>query len=145
MIFSIFFGTACAAIGERAKPLITVLDSLAHVMLKITGYVMLFAPVAVFAAVAGLLPKVVLLYWAPTVFYAGVLFGNFAFVVGVNCSRLYIFKMRIFSLLSELRLPTLLAFSTASSEAAYQNLGGFRALWGAQSHRFICFTAGLFL
>ena len=87
MIFSIFFGTACAAIGERAKPLITVLDSLAHVMLKITGYVMLFAPVAVLLRWRGYCQSGIAVLGFLRCFYAGVLFGNFAFVVGVNCEQ----------------------------------------------------------
>jgi Na+/H+-dicarboxylate symporter len=53
VIFSIFFGTGAAAVGARANPLIEAIDGVAHVMLKVTGYVMNFAPIAVFAAVAG--------------------------------------------------------------------------------------------
>ena len=52
VVFSMFFGVALAALGEVGAPLTKVIDSLAHVMLKITGYVMLLAPVAVFAAIA---------------------------------------------------------------------------------------------
>lgn len=120
VIFSIFFGTAAAAIGKRAEPLITVLDSLAHVMLKITGYVMLLAPVAVFAAVSGVIAKsgigVIATYGIFIVeFYVGIIllcliliFAGFIFLKG-----------RIVELVAALRLPTLLAFSTASSEAAF--------------------------
>jgi len=42
-VFSLFFGTAMTALGERSRPVIEILDALAHVMLKVTGYVMLFA------------------------------------------------------------------------------------------------------
>ena len=52
VVFSVFFGTAMAALGEKSKPLIETLDSVSHVMLKVTGYVMLFAPFAVFGALA---------------------------------------------------------------------------------------------
>ena len=52
VVFSMFFGVALAALGDIGKPLTNVIDALAHVMLKITGYVMLLAPVAVFAAMA---------------------------------------------------------------------------------------------
>lgn len=120
VIFSIFFGTACAAIGERAKPLITVLDSLAHVMLKITGYVMLFAPVAVFAAVAGVIAKSgIAVLGTYGVFMLEFCLGISLLWLVLIVAGFIFLKMRIFSLLSELRLPTLLAFSTASSEAAY--------------------------
>ena len=53
VVFSVFFGTAAAAVGARANPMIDAIDGVAHVMLKVTGYVMNFAPIAVFAAVAG--------------------------------------------------------------------------------------------
>src|SRR5689334_21528970 len=52
VVFSMFFGVALAALGEKGKAMVTVIDELAHVMLKITGYVMKLAPVAVFAAMA---------------------------------------------------------------------------------------------
>src|SRR5262249_48949634 len=52
VIFSLFFGVALGAVGEKAAPILKVLDALVTVMLTVTGYVMLFAPVAVFCAVA---------------------------------------------------------------------------------------------
>ena len=57
VVFSIFLGCSLAAIGEKAEPIIKVLDSLVHVMLKLTGYVMLFAPLTVFAAISGLIAE----------------------------------------------------------------------------------------
>src|SRR6476660_9358882 len=52
VVFSMFFGIALAALGEKAKTLVTAIDELSHVMLKITGYVMKLAPLAVLAAMA---------------------------------------------------------------------------------------------
>src|SRR6478736_3638986 len=52
VVFSMFFGVALAALGERGKILVAAIDQLAHVMLKITGYVMKLAPLAVLAAMA---------------------------------------------------------------------------------------------
>src|SRR6476646_388796 len=52
VVFSMFFGVALAALGEKGRTLVMAIDELAHVMLKITGYVMKLAPVAVFAAMA---------------------------------------------------------------------------------------------
>lgn len=57
VVFSIFLGCSTAAIGEKAEPIVKVLDSLVHVMLKLTGYVMLFAPLTVFAAISGLIAE----------------------------------------------------------------------------------------
>ena len=120
VIFSLFFGSAAAAIGEKANVLIAALDGVAHVMLKVTGYVMKFAPFAVFAAVAGVIGKnglgVLQTYGVfMAEFYVGIIL-LWALLVAIGFMFL---KGRIFKLLSELRSPVLLAFSTASSEAAY--------------------------
>src|SRR5581483_8228062 len=52
VVVSTFFGVAVAAIGKRGAPVLDVLDSTAHVMFKVTAYVMMFAPIGVFAAIA---------------------------------------------------------------------------------------------
>ena len=57
VVFSMFFGVACAQLGELARPMIKLLDSLGHIMLKVTGYVMHFAPVAVFSAITSVIAK----------------------------------------------------------------------------------------
>ncbi|QKS00727.1 dicarboxylate/amino acid:cation symporter [Sphingomonas sp. CL5.1] len=123
VIFSLFVGVAITAVGEKAKPLVGAIDALVHVMLQITDYVMRFAPFAVFAAVAGTLtergPKVIgqLAYFMGT-FYLSmfilwlVLLGiGFLFIGG-----------RIRELVRYVREPLLVAFSTASSEAAYPRM-----------------------
>jgi Na+/H+-dicarboxylate symporter len=120
VIFSLFFGSAAAAVGEKANVLISALDGVAHVMLKVTGYVMKFAPIAVFAAVTGVIAKSGLgvlstygvfmaeFYLGIALLWALLIFIGFLFLKG-----------RIFALMKEMRGPALLAFSTASSEAAY--------------------------
>jgi Na+/H+-dicarboxylate symporter len=120
VVFSIFFGTAAAAVGERSKPLIETIDGVAHVMLKLTGYVMNFAPIAVFAAVSGVVAKSGLAVLATygifmSEFYLSILL---LWLVLIFIGYLFL-KNRIVGLLRELRMPTLLAFSTASSEAAF--------------------------
>ncbi|WP_426116682.1 dicarboxylate/amino acid:cation symporter [Massilia sp. PWRC2] len=120
VIFSLFFGSAAAAVGERAKPLIDAIDGIAHIMLKVTGYVMNFAPYAVFAAVSGIVAKsglgVLKTY--------GIFMGEFYFGIALLWLVLTFIGFlflgpRVLRLLAELREPTLLAFSTASSEAAF--------------------------
>ena len=120
VIFSLFFGVGMAAVGEKAKPLLQGLEALVSVMLAVTGYVMLFAPVAVFCSVARTLatkgPSVVgdLAFFMGS-FYIGlaalwaVLFGACFLVIGSRSGLLFRY----------LRDPILLAFSTATSEAAY--------------------------
>ncbi|MBQ5941740.1 MULTISPECIES: dicarboxylate/amino acid:cation symporter [unclassified Massilia] len=120
VVFSLFFGTAAAAVGARATPLIDAVDGVAHIMLKVTGYVMNFAPIAVFAAVAGIIAKSGLgvlstygIFMAE--FYLGIVL-LWVVLIGIGMAFL---GPRVLRLIAELRGPTLLAFSTASSEAAF--------------------------
>jgi Na+/H+-dicarboxylate symporter len=120
VVFSLFFGTAAAAVGKKAEPLVDAIDGLAHIMLKVTGYVMQFAPVAVFAAVAGTIAKSGL----GVLGTYGVFMGEFYLSIAILWGLLIVAGLlflgpRIFALIGELRGPALLAFSTASSEAAY--------------------------
>ena len=120
VIFSLFFGTAAAAVGERAKPLIDAIDGIAHIMLKVTGYVMNLAPLAVFAAVCAIIAKsgvgVLKTYG---VFMAEFYFGIVVLWLVLIFIGFLFLGPRVLRLLVELREPTLLAFSTASSEAAF--------------------------
>ncbi|MYM86818.1 cation:dicarboxylase symporter family transporter [Rugamonas sp. FT82W] len=120
VIFSLFFGSAAAAVGEKANVMVAALDGVAHVMLKVTGYVMQFAPIAVFAAVSGVIAKSGLSVLSTYgVFMAEFYFGIALLWILLIVIGFAFLKTRIFGLLKELRSPVLLAFSTASSEAAY--------------------------
>ena len=118
--FSIFFGLAAAALGDVAKPVVTLMASSAEIMLKITGYVMNFAPFAVFGAIAAMVAKEGL----------GILatYGTFMaqFYIALACLWVLLLALgglflrgRVLKLIAMIREPILLAFSTASSEAAY--------------------------
>jgi len=120
VVFSIFFGTAAAAVGARATPLIDAVDGIAHIMLKVTGYVMNFAPLAVFAAVAGVIAKSGLgvlstygIFMAE--FYLGIIL-LWVILIGIGMAFLGPRVLRLIGLLKE---PTILAFTCASSEAAF--------------------------
>ena len=120
VVFSLFFGTAAAAVGDRAKVVIDALDGVAHVILKVTSYVMNLAPIAVFAAVSGIIAAKGL---GVLVTY-GKFMGQFYFAIALLWAILIALGFmflgpRIMRLLKEIREPVLLAFSTASSEAAY--------------------------
>ena len=52
VIFSIFFGLAAASLGNTVKPVIGALDKISHIVLKMVNYVMNFAPIGVFGAIA---------------------------------------------------------------------------------------------
>jgi Na+/H+-dicarboxylate symporter len=120
VIFSIFVGVAITAVGEKAKPLVTAVEALVAVMLQITDYVMRFAPFAVFAAVAGTLteqgPQVIgqLAYFMGS-FYLGLVI-LWALLIG---AAFLVVGTRTRLLVRYIREPLILAFSTASSEAAY--------------------------
>lgn len=120
VIFSLFVGVAITAVGEKAQPLVRAVEALVAVMLQITDYVMRFAPFAVFAAVAGTLaergPGIIgnLAYFMGS-FYIGMLL-LWVLLLGV-CSL--VVGRRTGLLIRYIREPILLAFSTASSEAAY--------------------------
>jgi len=120
VVFSLFFGTAAAAVGARATPLIDAVDGVAHIMLKVTGYVMNFAPIAVFAAVAGIIAKSGLgVLSTYGIFMAEFYFGIVLLWVVLIAIGMVFLGPRVLRLIAELRSPTLLAFSTASSEAAF--------------------------
>ena len=120
VIFSVFFGIAGAALGKKAEPFFDNLDMLGHVMLKVTTMVMNFAPIAVFAAVSGVIAKNgigVLATYAQFMlsFYAAIL-ALWGFII---LAGFLILGKSVFKLVAMLKEPILLAFSTASSEAAY--------------------------
>ena len=119
VIFSIFFGIAAAAVREKSKIVIDALEGVSHIMFKVTGYVMAFAPLAVFGAVSSVVavkgPSVLEGYaYIIGSFYLGLLFFIFV-VLFIVCKS---FGIRYFKLLSNIKEAVLLAFSTTSSEAA---------------------------
>ncbi|MBK7666065.1 MAG: dicarboxylate/amino acid:cation symporter [Sphingobacteriaceae bacterium] len=119
VVFALFFGVAAASIGKHGEAMVKACDSLAHIMFKITNYVMNFAPVGIFGAITAVVIMQgldVLSGYAYLIlcFFGGLLF--FVFVVLWFISML--FKIKFYKLLSDIKEPILLAFSTASSESA---------------------------
>ena len=120
VVFSLFFGVAVTAIGEAGRPIVLGVESLVKVMLQVTDYVMRVAPLAVFTAVTGAIaeqgPQIIITFGKFVgVFYLGlvVLWG---LLIGV-CWLIVGKRTRL--LVRYIRDPVVLAFSTASSEAAY--------------------------
>ncbi len=123
LVFSLFAGIGITAIGEKGKPLVRGAEALAELMLQVTGYVMRFAPFAVFGALANVVAKNGLGILGT---YAKLL-GEFYFSLLLLWSLLiaigFIFlRGRVFTLVRYVRQPVLIAFSTASSEAAMPKL-----------------------
>lgn len=123
VFFSVFFGVALGSLGPVGKGLVDILEQLSHVMIKITGYVMKAAPLAVFAAIASVVAQqglgvletygkfmgtfyiALFVLWALLVFVGYLFLGN-----------------RVFTLLKEIKEAFFLSFATASSEAAYPKI-----------------------
>jgi Na+/H+-dicarboxylate symporter len=120
VVFSVFVGVAITSVGEKAVPLVRATEALVAVMLQITNYVMRFAPFAVFAAVASTLaergPGVLgdLGYFMGS-FYLGLII-LWAVLIGIG---FLLIGPRMRYLVRYIRDPLILAFSAASSEAAY--------------------------
>jgi Na+/H+-dicarboxylate symporter len=120
VVFSLFFGIGTAAIGEKGLIIIKVLEATAQIILKITGYVMQIAPLAVFGAITAIVAKQGL----GIISTYAVLIGEFYFsliilwVVIVSAGFL-VLKKRVFILINAVKDSMLLAFGTSTSEAAY--------------------------
>ncbi|MDT3401597.1 dicarboxylate/amino acid:cation symporter [Mucilaginibacter terrae] len=123
VVFALFFGVATGAIGEKGEIVIKAMDAIAHVILKITGYVMLVAPLAVFGAITAVIARQGLgilstyaifigeFYFSLVVLWLVILLAGFA-VLG----------KRAFTLLNRIKDAMLVAFSTSTSEAAYPRI-----------------------
>jgi proton glutamate symport protein len=119
VVFSLFFGVALAAMGTSGRPVLTVVESIAHVMFKVTSYVMVFAPVGVFAAVASTvggrgLAVLLTLGKLIALMYVGLALFVLIVVVGVS----YLIGVPFWRFAKAIREPFLIALTTASSEAA---------------------------
>jgi proton glutamate symport protein len=119
VVFSLFFGVALAAMGASGRPVLALVDSIAHVMFKVTSYVMAFAPVGVFAAVASTvggrgLSILLTLGKLIALMYIGLALFVLIVVVGVS----YLIRVPFWRFAKAIREPFLIALTTASSEAA---------------------------
>ncbi|MBL7876447.1 MAG: dicarboxylate/amino acid:cation symporter [Cyclobacteriaceae bacterium] len=120
VVFSLFFGVATAAIGEQGKIVITFMDSCAHVILKLTGYVMNFAPLAVFGAMTAIIAQQgITILKTYSIFITEFYFGLLVLWVILALAGSAFIGKRIFGLVKRIKEPILLAFSTSSSEAAF--------------------------
>jgi proton glutamate symport protein len=119
VVFSTFFGIALASIGAKGKPIVDFLESVAQTMFVVTRYVMAFAPVGVFAAIASTVGraglgvlftfgKLVAVMYLALAIYVLIVVGGTAYAIRVPLGAFF----------RAIKEPFLIAFSTASSEAA---------------------------
>ncbi|WP_411817506.1 dicarboxylate/amino acid:cation symporter [Hyphococcus sp. DH-69] len=123
VVFSVFAGMGLSSLGERGSVIRTAVAQLAELMLKITTYVMLFAPLGVFAAVAGTVAKQGAgVFGAVAWLIAGYYIALGVLILVLLAIGWFILRDRLPAFLQGLREPAAIAFSTSSSEAAYPRL-----------------------
>jgi len=123
VVFAVFFGIATASIGEKGKVVINALDAVSLIILRVTGYVMYFAPVAALAAISAVMavkgPELL-------VTYGKLIFSFYLSILGLWLILLLMASIfigrRVIGLAFTIKDMILLAFSTASSEAAFPRL-----------------------
>jgi len=119
VVFSSFFGVALAAIGPRGTPVVTFLDAVAQVMFRFTGYVMRFAPLGVMAALAATVGgKGLGILWTLGKLVFTMYLGLVIFVILVIGGAALVARVPFLAFVRAVREPFLIAFTTASSEAA---------------------------
>ncbi|HRH69419.1 MAG TPA: cation:dicarboxylase symporter family transporter [Flavobacteriales bacterium] len=123
VVFSIFFGVACASIGDYAKPVVKLLESVAHVILKMVGYVMNFAPLGVFGAIAAVIAIHGLGVLSTYAVYIGQFYLGLAILWVILLGAGFLFLgQRMKELMRRIIQPVTIAFSTTSSEAVMPKL-----------------------
>lgn len=123
VVFSVFVGTAIAMLDDKSPDIMRLAEQGASIMLKVTELVMKFAPFAIFGSLAATVAKQGL----PILVTYAKFIGGFYSALGVLWIVLILAGLvfvggRMFKILGAAREPALLAFSTASSEAAYPKL-----------------------
>lgn len=123
VIFSVFFGIAATALHDFAKPVVKGLEAASHIILKMVGYVMWFAPAGVFGAIAAVIAtkglSVFNFYGQYLLYFVVGILLLWAILLSVG---FLILKKRISTLLKRIAQPLLVAFSTTSSEAVFPKL-----------------------
>jgi Na+/H+-dicarboxylate symporter len=124
VVFSIFFGLAAASIGDNVKPIISAFDKTSHVILKMVNFVMKFAPIGVFGAIAGVfavkdISDLMITY---TKFFSSFLVGIASLWVILLAVGYLILRNHLKTLLKRIVSPLVIAFGTTSSEAVFPKL-----------------------
>lgn len=123
VVFSIFFGIATTGLGKYAQPVINALESVSHIILKMVGYVMYFAPVGVFGAMAAVIAtqglEIFNFYGQYLLYFTIGIFSLWCVLVLIG---FLILRKRLSVLLNRIGQPLLVAFSTTSSEAVFPKL-----------------------
>jgi Na+/H+-dicarboxylate symporter len=143
VVFSVFFGIAATAIGDYARPVIKALEGVSHIILKMVGYVMNFAPLGVFGAIAAVIAtkglEIFNFYGKYLLFFVVGILILWAVMISVGY---LILKRSVPALLNRIGQPLLIAFSTTSSEAVFPKLTEELERFGC-SEKIVAFTLPL--
>jgi Na+/H+-dicarboxylate symporter len=124
VVFSIFFGLAAASIGDNVKPIISAFDKASHIILKMVNFVMKFAPIGVFGAIAGVfavkdISDLMITY---TKFFSSFLVGIASLWLVLLAVGYLFLRNHLKTLLKRIVSPLVIAFGTTSSEAVFPKL-----------------------
>ena len=123
VVFSLFFGIATAAIGDTGHIVIKAMDAIAHVIFKITGYIMLLAPLAVFGAITAVIAKQGLGVLSTYAIFIGEFYFSLLILwLIIVLAGFFVLRTRVFNLVNRIKDAMLVAFGTSTSEAAYPKL-----------------------
>jgi Na+/H+-dicarboxylate symporter len=123
VVFSIFFGVATTVMGEKAKSVVKALDSVSHIILKMVGYIMNFAPIGVFGALCAVVSSKGLgIFQFYLIYFVYFLLGILILWVLLISVGFLLLGSRMKVLLRRIGSPILIAFSTTSSEAVFPKL-----------------------
>jgi len=123
VVFALFFGVATGAIGEKGEVVIKAMDAIAHVILKITGYVMLVAPLAVFGAITAVIARQGLgILSTYAIFIGEFYFSLIVLWLVIILAGFMVLRKRALTLVNRIKDAMLIAFSTSTSEAAYPRI-----------------------
>jgi Na+/H+-dicarboxylate symporter len=123
VVFSLFFGVATAGIGDKGEIVIKAMDAISHVILKITGYVMKLAPIAVFGAITAVVAKQGLGIISTYATFIGEFYFSLILLwTIIIAAGFFVLRRRVFTLVNNIKDSMLLAFSTSTSEAAYPKI-----------------------
>lgn len=135
VVFSMFFGVALTALGEKSQPLVNALDTVGHICLRMVSYVMWVAPLGVFGGVAAIVSKKGLGVLTVYASYMGSFYLGLAVLWIILLSVGYlILRNRLKTLLGRIQQPLLIAFSTTSSEAVFPKLTEELERFGCRSN-----------
>jgi Na+/H+-dicarboxylate symporter len=120
VVFALFFGVATASIGPKGDIVVKAFDAIAHVILKITGYVMRLAPFAVFGAITAIIAKQGIGILSTYALFIGEFYFSLVVLwIVIIAAGFVVLKARAFKLVGSIKDAMLIAFGTSTSEAAY--------------------------